>query len=304
MLFSLLANLAILFSLLALPLGNSQTIDVSALLAGGQINLIKTAYPAGAPYRLNNSSLGMKITAQAAMVVDKNTDLVLWQKNSTAPRVPASITKLLTALVFLDHNPGWAKPITVTAGDYRQGGRTYIYAGEQISLTDLFNIALVASANSATVALARATGLSAAEFTAAMNAKAAELGMNDSTFTEPTGLDPQNVSTAADIIKLARAAFARPEIRQATVSEEYNLKVLNNGRTYTFKNTDKLLAGYLDIQAGKTGYLDEAGYCLVSEVLNSGGHGALISVLGSATDADRFQDLKALAQWAFDNYRW
>lgn len=304
MLMSLLANLIVVFSLAAWPISFSKTIDVSALASSGQVDLIKTAYLTGAPYRLNNSSLGMKITAQSAMVIDKNTGLILWQKNPAYKRPLASITKLLTALVFLDHNPGWDKPVTITAGDYRQGGRTYIYAGEKISLTDLFNIALVASANSATVALARATGLTEEGFVSAMNAKTRELGMKDSVFVEPTGLDPQNMATAADIIKLAQAAFGRPEIQQATTAAEYHLKVLNNSRTYIFKNTDKLLASYLNIQAGKTGYLDEAGYCLVSEVLNHKGHGVLISVLGSATDADRFQDLKVLAQWAFDNYRW
>jgi D-alanyl-D-alanine carboxypeptidase len=169
---------------------------------------------------------------------------------------------------------------------------------------DLFNAMLVASSNNSAVALARSTGFSQEEFASLMNNKALELGMNDSSFVEPTGLDPQNVSTAADIIKLAEAALDRPEITDATSQSEYTFSVLNTDRTYTLENTDRLLNSYLDIKSGKTGYLDEAGYCLVSNVRGSGGQEVLVAVLGSESEESRFQEVKALAQWSYDNYIW
>ncbi len=302
MFFSLVANLISLYGLVAWPVPTSQLIDFSRLAEGGKIDLIKTVYQENTPYRLNNQSLGMKVTAQAALAVDQKSGAVLWQKNARQQRSLASITKLATALVFLENNPGWETEVTIQKSDYRAGGRSYIYSGEKISLKDLFNISLVASSNHATMALARATGLSAEDFVARMNNKAKELGMKQTTFIEPTGLDPANVATAEDIISLARAAFLKPEIKSATIQSEYVFKVLNNQRSEKVKNTDKLLGSYLKVLAGKTGYLDEAGYCLVSLVGGEDSQELLMVVLGSATEADRFQDLKALAQWAFDNY--
>jgi len=303
MLLSILANLIGLYGLISLPAIVTQTIDLSSL-AEGRVDLIKSVYLQAAPYRLNNNSLGIKITAPSAMVVDKNTGSVLWQKNPSEVRSLASITKLLTALVFLDHNPGWETEITVQQSDYREGGRIRVYNGERLFVRDLFNASLVASSNNATVALARSTGLSEEEFAVAMNQKAQSLGMSDSVFFEPTGLDPANITTASDIIKLAQAALANPEIAAATGQKEYKFSVINAPRNYTLENTDRLLNSYLNIVSGKTGYLDEAGYCLVSQVQGPLGQEVLVVVMGSESEDSRFAEVKALAQWAFDNYYW
>ena len=262
MLISILANLIALYSLVVWPSISGQTIDVSRMDEQKRIQIYSSEQSAVAPYRLNNNSLGMKVTAQAAIIADKSTGLILWQKNPNDVRPIASISKLLTALVFLDNDPGWHKEVVIQQSDYREGGRIYVYNGEKIMVKDLFNASLVASSNNATVALARFTGLTPEEFVWAMNDKAAQLGMVNSKFFEPTGLDPANVSTASDLIKLAKAALSRPEIIQATTQSEYTFNVLNANRTYTLKNTDQLLNSYLKIAAGKTGYLDEAGYCL------------------------------------------
>ena len=153
------------------------------------------------------------------------------------------------------------------------------------------------------MALARSTGLTEEGFVEAMNQKAQELGMSDSIFFEPTGLDPANVSTAFDIIKLAQTALSQPDIAAATKQKEYKFSIINAPRNYTLKNTDRLLNSYLNVVSGKTGFLDEAGYCLVSNIDNNG-HEVLVVVLGSETEDSRFQEVKALSQWSFDNYYW
>lgn len=304
MLFSILANLIIIYGLISLPLTSSQTIDISDYQENSGVELRLNGYQEKAPIRKNNSSLGMAVTAAAAMIIDQPSGLVLWQKNPDQPRSLASITKLLSALVFLDHNPGWETEIIMQPDDYLAGGIIKVYQGEKIKVRDLFNASLVISSNTATMALARSTGLSKEEFVKAMNLKAQQLGMKQSVFLEPTGLEPANLSTAADVIKLAKAAFAEEEIKKATVQKEYNFTVPLTTRNVKLENTNKLLASYLNIAAGKTGYLDEAGYCLVSEITGGNNQEVIIVVMGSQSESDRFQDLKGLAQWVFDNYSW
>ncbi|MBU1130688.1 serine hydrolase [Patescibacteria group bacterium] len=304
MLLSILANLIGIYSLLSLPLASSFTIDVSQLAETGNIELIEEVYRADYPYRRNNNSLGMAVSAASAIVIDKESGMALWQKNPESARPVASITKLLTALVFLDNNPGWDEVVTIQPSDYREGGQIRVYTGEKITIRDLFNAMLVVSSNNAAMALVRSTGLSEEEFVIAMNQKARELGMSQSVFLEPTGLEPGNISTISDIVKLAQAAFSKDEIKWATSQKQYTYSVLNVDRNYTLDNTNKLLNSYLDIRAGKTGYLEEAGYCLISEVKGPSEQSVIVAVLGSQSEADRFQDLKALSQWSFDNYIW
>ena len=144
-----------------------------------------------------------------------------------------------------------------------------------------------------------------------MNKKAAELGMTATKFADPTGLDNDNKSTAGDILTLARAAFDRPEIKDAVSREEYELNVINKKIKRKIKTTDRVLGDDFGvnndsyfIKGGKTGYLESAGYCFVSEVVDSTGRRLLVAVLGSPTINDRFQDTKALAYWAFNNFKW
>lgn len=304
MLLSILANLAVIYNLLFLPPLITFIPDASNFADSGRINFLSSAYSAGAPYRKNNTSLGMEITARSAIIIDKKSRAILWQKNPDAERPVASITKLLTALVFLENNPGWETKVTIQKSDYRSGGRSYIYTGEEILVKDLFYASLVASSNEATTALVRSTGLTSEEFVNKMNQKAKSLGMSNSHWVEPTGLNPANVSTAADLGLLAQAAFSQPIIMQATLQEEYQFDVLNVPRHYALKNTDKLLKSYLNILAGKTGYLEEAGYCLASLIKGQAGQEIYVIVLGSESEQTRFQEVKSLAQWAFDNYVW
>ncbi len=255
------------------------------------------------PHKIDNNSWGVKITAQAAAVMDKNTDLVLWQKNADQVRSLASITKLMTVMVFLDHNPGWDQLVTMEQQDETSEIQPNILRGEVATVRDLFNVTLVASDNNTARALARSTGLSQDEFVKEMNKKALALNMSQSNFVEPTGLDAANQATALDVLKLGKAAFSKNEIQKAVIQKNYTL-VTQDGRNKKVLSTNNLLKSYLDVRAGKTGYIEAAGYCLLVEVASEAGQDILTVVLGSATHEDRFQDAKILSGWVFENYKW
>jgi D-alanyl-D-alanine endopeptidase (penicillin-binding protein 7) len=255
------------------------------------------------PHKIDNNAWGVKISAQSAAVMDKDTGLVLWQKNADQVRSLASITKLMTVLVFLDHNPGWDQLVTMQQSDETSEAQPNILRGENVTVRDLFNIALVASDNNAARALARSTGMSSEDFVKAMNAKALELKMSQSNFVEPTGLDGQNQATALDVLKMAKIAFANKEIQKAVAQKTYSL-VTQSGRNQKVLSTNNLLKSYLNVKAGKTGYIEAAGYCLVVEVANDSGHDILTVVLGSTAHENRFQDAKILSGWVFENYQW
>lgn len=277
---------------------STQTVD-SSFISGNQ--------SVAGPKRLINKSFGLKTTAKNILVVDDKTSTVLYQKNPAAVTPVASITKLVTALVFLDTQPDWEEVITIDRQDQRWGGQIYLLTGEQITIKDLFYLMLSASSNEAAAAIARISGIE--NFSSAMNKKAAELGMTDSFFTEPTGLDQENVSTAQDLVKLAAAAFAREEITQALTINEYNFSVINNGRRGQSHSTNRLLESFLNsgsyrIIGAKTGFLTEAGYCLLLQVQRENGPALTLVLLGAADITDRWQEAKGLVDWVFANYHW
>lgn len=259
------------------------------------------------PKLVKGDLLGVDITAEAAIAVDAKTGLVMYSKNIDTPRSIASITKLMTAIVFLEQKPDLNLQVRVKEVDRHEGGMINFNIGETLTLKQIFNAALVASDNDAAYMLARNSGLSIEDFVARMNQKAKELGMNDSHFVDPTGLYNSNISTASDLVKLIEAAVAIPQISQATTSKSYTAKVVgidDKDREVKLYNTDRLLqSGYLEVLGGKTGYLEEAGYCLAAKVKNKAGQEDFIVVLGSGTLEDRFQDLKALDYYIAKTYK-
>ncbi len=255
------------------------------------------------PHKIDNKSLGVKISAQSAAVMDIKTGIVLWQKNANEVRSIASISKLMTALVFLEHNPGWQTEMTMEHADETNGGTARILRGETVSVKDLFYTSLIASDNNATTALVRSTGLSKEEFVALMNQKAADLQLKHTSFVEPTGLEDGNQSTVLDILLMAKQAFNNPDIKAAVNNKNYTFSTLS-GREHKIQSTNLLLNSYMNIIAGKTGYINAAGYCLVSEVAGENGQVILSVVLGSDSHESRFQDLKILSAWVLDNFVW
>jgi D-alanyl-D-alanine carboxypeptidase (penicillin-binding protein 5/6) len=198
--------------------------------------------------------------------------------------------------------------VQILGSDERPGGIAYVAPGERVSVEQLFHLSLVASANNATIALARSTGLAPEAFVEKMNEMAAAIGMHNAHFTEPSGLDPANVASARDVALLIKTALLRPEIRDVVVQDVYRFRTLG-GREAAVRSTDELLGSFLTrppyvFFGGKTGHLDEAGYCLAAAASNLKGDRVIAVVLGSATKEQRFREVKALLHWAFDVYDW
>lgn len=250
-----------------------------------------------------------KLTAQAIYVIDKETDSPLLDYQENEPRSIGSLTKLMTALVFLDSQPNWEQVITLEEGDGRQG-RLYLTEGESAAVRDIFYTSLISSSNNATMALARSAGVSLEEFVIKMNEKARALGLKQTRFTEPTGLDPGNQSTAKEIAFLLKMALAEKDIREAAAKKTYSFQLADGGEWRKIRTTNLLLSGDLPlgglakVNAGKTGFVEEAGYCFAMETEDKNGHQIIVVILGSATHFSRFSEARAAAEWAFEAYEW
>lgn len=253
---------------------------------------------------LDNRSLGIKVTAPSAIIMDIGSGEILYEKDIHRQLPIASLTKLMSALVFLEGNPDFDQVFTIKAEDYRAGSTVAFYNGEEVTIRDLFYSALAGSANNAIVSLARSTGKSEEEFVKIMNRQAKILGLKNTVFVEPTGLDAGNMSTAYDIARLATYALRDERIRAAVTTTDYSFRVINTGRLQNVRNTNRLLGSFLHIIGGKTGFTDAANYCLASRVTNDQGGDIMVVVLGSASEESRFQEVKGLAWWAFENYKW
>lgn len=256
------------------------------------------------PERVAGSqSLGPKVSATSALVADKKIGKLLLNKNSAQQQPIASLTKLMTAVVFLETDLDWQAIIEFTRSDYAPGAKLLLQFGEQVRVVDLYRSMLVGSKNNATLMLVRSTNLGQEEFVYRMNQKASELGMVQTSFSEPTGLSEKNVSTAQDYLTLIKVVFNNQEIRQILIQEEHLFETVNTHRVLKVDSTVKLLNSYLQVQAGKTGFTYEAGRCFVTEITNQEGAAIYIVILGSNSMTDVWQETKGLANWAFTNYQ-
>lgn len=254
-------------------------------------------------------SVGPVVTAGSAILIDSNSGKILWEKDSGKVRSIASITKLMTALVFVEHNPGWDKKIVIKPEYNREGGALKVSSANSISLRDVFNAMLVGSLNNAAIALVDATGMSLEEFVAEMNKKAIDLGLEKTRFVEPTGLSADNVATARDLAKILKAAVNKSDIQTAISAKSYSIYLEQEDYYYHISNTDQLLWSYLNagdyqILGAKTGYIAEAGYCFTVDIKTKKGQELVGVVLNSANYDSRFQEMKGMTQWALDNYQW
>ena len=251
------------------------------------------------------TELNLAASSGAVLLVKSNT--FLYEKNSAAQQPIASLTKLMTALVFLDNNPGFDKEYVITKNDNVVGGKNNLFSGDTVKVVDLWNTSLIASDNGATMALAHATGLSEAEFVVAMNSKANRLGLFNTTFTEPTGLSEKNVSTARDIARLAKEALSHEEIKKSTTQKSYKY-ITKEGREKKISSTDNLLYSNsnakVNLLGGKTGYTEGAGYCFVGKFTDQRQDEIISVVLNSNGKNDRFEETKTLVDWVFTNFNW
>jgi D-alanyl-D-alanine endopeptidase (penicillin-binding protein 7) len=239
--------------------------------------------------------------AGSAIVVDPATGAILYEKNAEATRPIASITKLMTVLVFLEGKPNLDRLAEIQREDLSGAGHTKLRLHEQVALGDLLHMALMCSDNAATRVLVRESSLAPEDFLARMNQKALELGLTHTRYVEFTGLDQRNVSTASDVARLLRVAANQPTIQGITTTRSYEFKSTrpygsrNIPRTHMVANTNRLLYGRYEILGGKTGFIQEAGYCLATW-LRADGREMIAVVLGAPTNATRFADVMRLVQ--------
>lgn len=198
----------------------------------------------------------------------------------------ASLTKLMTALVFLEHNPGWNMRVTITKQDDTPPAKIAFQTGDVVTARSLFDSMLVGSKNNVAQALSRASGLSRNDFIKKMNEKARQLGMTDTHFVDVTGLSPNNKGAARDIALLARTALSNSDIRSATGKRFASVGLLNRKKTFYIATTNDLVASGMKT-LGKTGYLPEVGYNLaLMKVQNN--KPIVFVILGAQTSDDRF----------------
>ncbi|MEQ1599066.1 MAG: D-alanyl-D-alanine endopeptidase [Methylotenera sp.] len=241
----------------------------------------------------------LQLASSKALIVNQNTGEVIYAKNTNLPTPIASITKLMTAMVMLDAKLSLDDEIYVSDEDvdYLKGTGSRLSVGSKLSRSDMLQLALMASENRAASALAHNYPGGKYAFVKAMNDKAQELGLKNTHFADPTGLDSENVSTAEDLAKMVQAAYQYAEIRLASTSPSYDVHV--GGREYPigFVNTNGLVrAGEWQIGLSKTGFINEAGRCLVMQAIIAG-EPMIVVLLDSNGKLSRIGDANRIRKW-------
>jgi D-alanyl-D-alanine endopeptidase (penicillin-binding protein 7) len=244
---------------------------------------------------------GPKLKSSAVLVVDQSDSSVLLARHADVAQPIASITKLMTSLVVLDAKQPLDQLITITDEEtgLPRGGFSRLSVGTTLTRGDLMHLALMSSENRAaqTLGVNYPGGLPA--LVRAMNAKAAELGMTSAHFVDPTGLSSDNVASAEDLSKLVLAASRNPHIREYSTDERYTVRVRKH--LVEFHNTDNLVSNPAwNIIVQKTGYITEAGKCLVMEAVIRG-RNVVIVLLDSAGKLTRVADAKRVKSWMEGN---
>jgi D-alanyl-D-alanine endopeptidase (penicillin-binding protein 7) len=238
------------------------------------------------------------VRAAAAIIYNPETNEVLWEENSQDQRSIASITKVMTATVFLENKPDLTQSVTVARSDVFQASTTHLRTNDKVTVDDLLHLLLIASDNAAARALARISPHGSEGFVARMNGKAAELGLQSTHYEDPSGLLSDNVSSAYDMARLITHASGDERIASIMRLSEYTVYTANR-RTLTFHSTNHLLGREdVDVRAGKTGFISKAGYCLATLLrLPDSGHQVAVVVLGARSNAGRFMETRNLFSW-------
>jgi D-alanyl-D-alanine endopeptidase (penicillin-binding protein 7) len=239
----------------------------------------------------------LKLKSSSVLVMDQSDSSVLYSRHSDVAMPIASITKLMTSLVVLDAQQPLDEPILITDADrdMPKGGFSRLTVGTTLSRGDLMHLALMSSENRAAHALGNNYPGGMPAMVAAMNAKAAELGMANSRFVDPTGLSSQNVASPEDLSRLVIAASHNAVIREYSTDSRYAVKVRRH--MVEFHNTDNLVANPdWNIIVQKTGYINEAGKCLVMAAVIEG-RSIVIVLLDSLGKYTRVADAKRIKTW-------
>lgn len=241
--------------------------------------------------------LHLAVKSGSALVVEQGGVGPLFQKNADVVVPIASITKLMTAMVVLDSSPDLQALVTISDEDvdYLKGSRSRLHVGTTMTRETALLLALMSSENRAAHALSRHYPGGLPAFLEAMNGKARSLGMKDTHFEDPTGLTSNNVSTANDLAKMVTAAHRYPLIREFSTTAEATVDV--SGRQLAFRNTNPLVnSAAWDVGLSKTGYIQEAGKCLVMQA-RVADRPVVIVLLDSAGKLTRVGDANRIKRW-------
>ena len=237
------------------------------------------------------------VRAEAAIIYNPETGEILWENHSKDQRSIASITKVMTALVFLESNTPLTTMVTVQRSDVSRASTTYLRNGYKLTAEDLLNLVLIGSDNAAARALARVSYLGYEGFIARMNEKAKELGLESTTYADPSGLLAENVSSAYDQARLI--AYASADERVAGIMRKTSFTTSVGRTTITANSTNQIVrSGDIEVVGGKTGFISRSGYCLATLLkLPQSGQQVAFVVLGAKTNASRFWETRHLFNW-------
>ena len=250
---------------------------------------------------LHNSDDALDLRSSVALVIDQDTHEVLLRKNDQAVLPIASLTKLMTGLVISEANLSDSDMITITQDDVdtEKGSTSRLAVGSVLSRGDLMHLSLMSSENRAAHALGRTYPGGMASFVKAMNERAKSLGMTSTHYVEPTGLSSRNQSTAADLAVLVGAAYNVSTLRELSTSPGREVAV--GRRTLQYNTTNRLVKSpNWDIGLQKTGYISEAGQCLVMQTKVSG-RKLIMVFLDSAGKLSRIADAERVRRWVENN---
>lgn len=246
----------------------------------------------------------VEVSAKSSVVIDVGTNAILYSKDMKRKMPIASLTKIMTAIIALEKMDMNEKIVVSDNALKAAGKRDGLFSGEEIVAGDLIRIMLVNSNNIASEAIAEHVGGSTKDFVNLMNKKAKLLGLENTRFFNPSGLDgeEENYSNAFEVAQMFDYSQRYPEIWEILKIQKAQVWSADKKTKHFLKSTNRLLGKLSNIEGGKTGFTDDAGECLVLMIGDpKDGHKVIAVVLDSK---DRFSDAEKMIKWIFDNYKW
>ena len=235
------------------------------------------------------------VRATAAIIYNPATHEVLYESNAQTPRSIASITKVMTAVAFLENEVDFTREVTIHPDDLRGASTTYLRRNDTVTIQQLLHLLLIGSDNVAARTLARASLYGPLGFVERMNQKAAELGLSNTRYFDPSGLYADNMSSAFDMARLI--SFAAGDERIASIMRTKDYQFVAPRRTMTLHNTNHLVGSDVDVRGGKTGFISKSGYCLATLLRLPQGDQVAVVVLGAKSNPARFWETRHLFNW-------
>ena len=274
-----------------IELASTSTLQISSLISQKNIPI------------KNHKYISPIIDASGSISIDMESEEIIYEKNAHQRLQIASITKIMTALIILEENSFEETTIVSNNAASTEGSTMYLRSGEEISIENLLYGIIINSANDAAVALAEHNAGSVNAFVEKMNTKALSLGLVNTNFANPIGLDnSNNYSSAFDIAKLAKQVYQNEFIKEAAQKKEFTVYSQSKTYKHILESTNDLLGNeYLNIKGLKTGRTDAAGLCLVAVAESDSENEVITVVLNSPA---RFTETKVLVDWVFRAYNW